>query len=127
MNRKKLIYGIIILISIIGFYGCTTEKSSQKNHIKVFFANEFRSENSQMQSFEKWYSGSSKQKYSLKELYSDGWEIEAVSKINASAREWQMVFFMKITDDKYQKVKSKYIKEEISVKVNKPVSAENAL
>lgn len=64
--------------------------------IKVFFADNFKDENSYLQPFNNWYAGSSDAKYSLKELYKDGWSISNVVKTNASAREWQMTFFMEI-------------------------------
>jgi len=97
----------------------------QANHIKVFFANDFKDETSKLQPFQKWYKGTDEQKYSLNELYKDGWKIGNVTKTNASAREWQMTFFMEISNKDYKKVKSKY--ETKKVKENKTVSAEEGL
>lgn len=97
----------------------------QAQHIKVFFGNDFKDETSKVQPFELWYSGSSEQKYTLEELYKDGWELVNVVKTNASAREWQMSFFMEITDKDYDKVKVKYITKKVEKAEN--VSAEEGL
>ena len=100
----------------------------QAEHIKVFFADGFKDEQSIMQPFQQWYSGSSDNKYTLEELYKDGWTLSNVTKVNASAVTWQMSFFMEISDKKYAKVKSKYeIKKKKKIKQNKAVSAEDGL
>lgn len=100
----------------------------QAEQIKVFFANDFKDETSKLQPFQKWYTGTDEEKYSLNELYKDGWKIGNVIKTNASARDWQMTFFMEISDKDYKKVKSKYdVKKSEKVKKNKAVSAEEGL
>lgn len=100
----------------------------QEEHIKVFFADDFKDEMSKLQPFQKWYQGTDEQKYSLSELYKDGWKINNVIKTNASAREWQMTFFMEISNNNYKKAKSKCeTKKSKEVKTNKAVSAEEGL
>jgi len=100
----------------------------QADHIKVFFADGFKDEQSKMQPFQQWYTGSSDNKYSLEELYKDGWTLSNVVKVNASAATWQMSFFMEISDKRYAKIKSKYeVKKKKKIKQNKAVSAEDAL
>jgi hypothetical protein len=81
--------------------------------IKVFFSDDFKDENSILQPFNKWYYGSDELKFSLKELYKDRWKLSKVIKTNASAKTWQMLFFMEISDKNFNKVKSKYNEKKI--------------
>ena len=123
---KRTIYGLLVLISILGFNACTNDNTgSEREHIKVFFSANFKDENSILQPFENWYLSTNAQQHTLKELYQDGWRIETITKINASAQKWQMLFFMKINDTNYNVVKSKY--EEEVVKKNKPVPLDKGL
>ncbi len=113
---KKIILGLFITITL------------QADHIKVFFSSEFKDELSAVQPYKKWHKSSTNNIYSLEELYNDGWKINNVLKTNASAREWQVIFFMEITDKKYEKVKFKYkIKKDKKIKINKNVSTSEGL
>ena len=97
------------LIVTLFFTACTNEGSKTTSKVqKVFFANDFKDEKSELQPFQKWYSGSSDNKYTLEELYKDGWKISNIIKVNASASNWQMNFFMEISEEKYEKIKYKY-------------------
>ena len=109
----------VLLVSLLVVGNLNAEK------IKVFFGNGFKNEKSELQPFDKWYSGSDENKYTLSEMYEDGWKIEQVVKTNAGAKNWQMSFFMTISDKNYRKVKSKY--EEKQVKKAKNVSVEEGL
>jgi len=123
MKQITILFSLIISFL---FSACTNEKSEPIVKIqKVFFANGFKDEKSKLQPFQKWYLGSSDNQTSLQELYQDGWKISNVIKVNASASNWQMNFFMEIPEKKYNLVKAKYQYE--IIEKNKNVSAKEGL
>lgn len=104
---KKLF--LILLLSI----------GLQADVIKVFFSSDFKDEKSELQPFQDWYTDTKNNKFSLQELYKDGWKLNKVIKTNASATKWQMLFFMEITDRKYSHIKAKFAnKKQKDVTVN---------
>lgn len=123
----KRITVILSLIVTLFFVACTNENSKSISKVqKVFFANGFQDEQSKLQPFEDWYVGIHDHVYTLEELYKDGWKITNIIKVNASASNWQMNFFMEISEEKYEQIKSKYSTLK-KTNQNKTVSAEDGL
>ena len=113
---NKLIFGILVLVIGIvgGVYGNKIlDNKVNKTHIKVFFGNNFQDEKSYLQPFNNWYKGVNDNKFTLEELYNDGWELVNTVKTNGSAVDWQISFFMEISEDNYNLVKSKYETKEV--------------
>ena len=123
---NKIVFSLLILIIGIsgGIYGNklrnNSDKKITKTHIKVFFGNSFQDEKSYVQSFNNWFKGVNENKFTLEELYNDGWKLVNTVKTNGSAVEWQISFFMEISEDNYNLVKSKYETKEIKPNATVP-------
>ena len=119
----------LLLILILGLmsgvsYKLLNNKKEQvvsKTYIKVFFGDNFIDEKSYIQPFNNWFKGYKDGKFTLEELYNDGWKLINVIKTNANASEWQISFFMEINEDDYNLVKSKYENKEIKINANVPL------
>lgn len=114
---NKILFSLLILIIGVsgGIYGNKLLNNDKvtKTQIKVFFGNNFQDEKSYVQSFNNWYKGTNENKFTLEELYNDGWKLVNTVKTNGSAVEWQISFFMEISENDYNLVKSKYETKEI--------------
>lgn len=123
MVNKIIVLLLIIIVGITGLIGfklTKNEKVSDKTHIRVFFGNNFQDEKSYLQPFNNWYKGINENKFTLAELYNDGWKLVNTVKTNGSAVEWQISFFMEISENDYNLVKSKYEIKEIKQNANVP-------
>jgi hypothetical protein len=118
MINKIIVLLLIIIVSFTGLISYKlfeNKKINNKTHIKVFFGNNFQDEKSYVQSFNNWYKGMNDNKFTLEELYNDGWKLVNTVKTNGSAVEWQISFFMEISDTDFNLVKSKYETKEIKL------------
>jgi len=92
----------VLLISLL-LSGAVYAKS-----VKVFYAESFKSEGSEIQPYADFYLMTNKNKYTLKELYVDGWEIKNVVKTSTDPKRIKLMIFMDISDEDYLKVDTKY-------------------
>jgi len=92
----------VLLVSLL-LCGAVYAKS-----VKVFYAESFKSEGSQVQPYADFYLMTHKNKYTLKELYTDGWEIQSVVRTSTDPEHIELMIFMDISDEKYLKVDTKY-------------------
>lgn len=116
MTKRIMLAFLIGMLFITNSYGFSF--GEDKKIVKVFFSSSFKDENSNLQPFEDWYIGSKDRIFTLQSLYKDGWTLKDVVKINASAQEWQMTFFMEIPELKYNSLKEKYEKKDLKKNEN---------
>jgi len=77
-------------------------------YVKVFYAESFKSEGSEIQPYADFVLLTNKNKYTLGELYKDGWELKNVIKTNLDSKSIKLMIFMDISDKDYRKVDTKY-------------------
>ena len=80
---KKILLSLVLLFSI-----------SQAKEIKVMFSNSMSSETSTVQPFYDWYLGKNEEKTTLSTMYTEGWRLIEIIKLNAVASDKQFWIYM---------------------------------